>query len=138
MDESYECIYYVKEQKTIEQWTCLLCNIIEIKLKLGKHKVINKDMDKGMDKFMEWDQYKLQCGHMVHPRCYRVWSYKQDAVGCSICGLLPLTDENIHCYQCNTWGHKSNDCPILQFTYHHIFLTQQQMYEKRKEEKQEL
>ena len=30
MDESYECIYYVKEQKTIEPWTCHICNITEI------------------------------------------------------------------------------------------------------------
>ena len=107
MDESYECIYYVKEQKTIEPWTCHICNITEIKLKLGKNK------------FMEWEQYKLQCGHTVHPRCYRVWSYKQGTVGCPTCGLLPMTDENINCYQCTTWGHKTNDCPLLQFTYRH-------------------
>jgi hypothetical protein len=125
MDESYECIYYVKEQKTIEQWTCLLCNITEIKLKLGKHK------------FMEWEQYKLQCGHTVHPRCYRVWSYKQGTVGCSTCGLLPMTDENMNCYRCSTWGHKTNDCPILQFTYRHLYLVQKH-YATFREEKREL
>ena len=125
MDESYECIYYVKEQKTIEPWTCLLCNITEIKLKLGKHK------------FMEWEQYKLQCGHTVHPRCYRVWSYKQGTVGCPTCGLLPMTDENMNCYQCSTWGHKTNDCPLLQFTYRHLYLVQKH-YATFREEKQEL
>lgn len=127
MDESYECIYYVKEQKTIEPWTCHICHITEIKLRLGKNK------------FMEWEQYKLKCGHTVHPRCYRVWSYKQGTVGCPTCGLLPMTDENINCYQCSTWGHKTNDCPLLQFTYRHLFLTQKQMmYEKMREEKREL
>jgi hypothetical protein len=125
MDESYECIYYVKEQKTIEPWTCLLCNITEIKLKLGKHK------------FMEWEQYKLQCGHTVHPRCYRVWSYNQGTVGCPTCGLLPMTDENMNCYQCSTWGHKTNDCPLLQFTYRHLYLVQKH-YATFREEKREL
>ena len=125
MDESYECIYYVKEQKTIEPWTCLLCNITEIKLKLGKHK------------FMEWEQNKLQSGHTVHPRCYRVWSYKQGMVGCPTCGLLPMTDENMNCYQCSTWGHKTNDCPLLQFTYRHLYLVQKH-YATFREEKREL
>ena len=134
MDESYECIYYVKEQKTIEEWTCLLCNITEIKLKLGKHKC----MGKIVDKFMEWEQYKLQCGHTVHPRCYRVWSYKQGTVGCPTCGLLPMTDENMNCYRCSTWGHKTNDCPILQFTYRHLYLVQKEKYyERLREEKRE-
>ena len=107
MDESYTCLFYVKEQQSAEPWTCELCHVHEMKIPLHGNR------------FHIWYQYRLECGHLVHPRCYRKWCYKKECVGCQTCGKKEEVDANKCCGHCWTWGHPSEDCPVWRMGSQH-------------------
>jgi hypothetical protein len=126
MDELYECMLYVHEKVTIEPWKCEVCQISEIKLPLYQNLIPKVHKSKYSHLFIntnvsyqKWEQYGLSCGHTSHPRCYRTWCFKQNAVGCPTCGPLPMIYENRNCCHCRAWGHLPIDCPIILFTRLH-------------------
>lgn len=106
MDESYECMLYIREQQSIEPWSCVICKIDEIKIPLRN------------GQFHIWDQYKLECGHLAHGRCYRKWCFKNECVGCP-CNKKEQVDKNRNCRHCWAWGHPSEDCPVLRMSLQH-------------------
>jgi hypothetical protein len=110
MDESYEFMMYVKGQKSIEPWYCEICCINEIKLQVNS---INEP-----PVYHEWEQYVLQCGHLVHPRCYYTWCFNRVEPGCNTCGIFFVKKSNIVCSYCWTCEHQSMNCPVGKMPYY--------------------
>jgi len=101
-DECNECMDYVRMVSDSQLWKCVGCGINEGTLYLGKREGV----------FL-WHRYELYCGHHCHERCYRRWCYKENSVGCPICGVLTKQDENQYCRYCDKWGHSRLKCPTL-------------------------
>jgi hypothetical protein len=116
MDESYQCTLYVKERQTEESWMCEICRMKEIKIPLRSNY------------FHIWEQYQLACGHVVHPRCYRKWCFKNECVGCPTCGKKEEVDSNKWCRHCWTWGHANEECPVWRMgSQHRIIMRYRQL-----------
>jgi hypothetical protein len=102
-DECNECEYYARPISNCSSWTCIVCGMEEIEIVYHSIPFI-------------WHRYKLQCGHEVHERCYKVWCKKMNSVGC-VCEIREKMDNNLYCNCCKNFGHSDSTCPIVRYLH---------------------
>ena len=78
--------------------TCLVCYVDETENNLN------------------WERYRLVCGHIFHTRCFRRWCHVKQSVNCSFCGNISEIEQNRFCNMCYEFGHSAlagDDCETL-------------------------
>lgn len=91
-EECFECVAYVRSLTSTTAWTCILCSISEPHPDFGEKKII------------VWPHYQLECGHHVHPSCYRRWCARTQKVGCPFCGPRSKENTPFYCSRCDSFS----------------------------------